>query len=62
MDVAVQRGHRADGLALPPRATRRTERGFNVVLWRGGALGYALVSDVERADLAALASKLGASP
>ena len=51
---------RADGLALPDRAAERALRGFNTRLWREGALGYALVSDVDRADLGALASKLGA--
>ena len=36
------------------------ERGFAAILWRQGALGYALVSDVDRRELAALAAKLGA--
>ncbi len=49
---------RADGLALPARPAPRTQRGFNVVLWRADDLGYALVSDVDRADLQALAVKL----
>jgi anti-sigma factor RsiW len=39
---------RADGLPWPPGGARRvsTLRGFNVVLWRAGDLGYTLVSDV----------------
>jgi anti-sigma factor RsiW len=58
---------RSDGLALPTgalvpmgrvqaRAVR--VRGFNVLLWRDGELGYALVSDVDAADLAALGAKI----
>jgi anti-sigma factor RsiW len=33
-------------------------RGFNVLLWKSGDLGYALVSDVDASDLHALAMKL----
>ena len=33
-------------------------RGFNVLLWRQGALGYALVSDVDAAALRVLAGRL----
>ncbi len=33
-------------------------RGFNVVLWRAGELGYALVSDVDSRELLALAGKI----
>ena len=36
----------------------QTSRGFSVLLWRDGELGYALVSDVNRADLEALAPKI----
>jgi anti-sigma factor RsiW len=39
---------------VPARAT--SLRGFNVVLWRQGELGYALVSDAE--DLAAVAAEI----
>jgi anti-sigma factor RsiW len=48
----------AAGLDFPdaPRAGR--DRGFATLIWRRGDLGYALVSDVDPADLAALASKL----
>ena len=30
---------------------RTSARGFNVLLWRDGELGYALVSDVSAGDL-----------
>jgi anti-sigma factor RsiW len=52
---------RADALAWPPPAEMaRRERGFNVLLWRADELGYALVSDVDAAELGALAARLGA--
>jgi len=50
--------------ALPPVQLAGTDvveqemRGFNVLLWRQADLGYALVSDVSRPDLAKLAAKL----
>lgn len=62
---------KADGLPWPggPRERaggaevyRTTSRGFNVLLWRDGELGYALVSDVSAGDLMLLASKLAAHP
>jgi anti-sigma factor RsiW len=56
---------RADGLAWPRRdeaASTTAERGFTVVLWRRGPLGYALVSDVDRGDLEALAARLRPQP
>jgi anti-sigma factor RsiW len=40
------------------RAYAASARGFNAILWREGELGYALVSDVDRADLVALGAKL----
>jgi anti-sigma factor RsiW len=58
---------RAEGLRWPAwgersigeaRGTVTTERGFHVALWRRGDLGYALVSDVNEADLMTLASKV----
>jgi anti-sigma factor (TIGR02949 family) len=55
---------RADGLAWPIDASRQraaSVRGFNVVVWRAGDLGYALVSDVDGRDLAELARRLGAA-
>ncbi len=58
---------RADGLRWPRRgltplgpvaATAAAARGFNVLVWRLGDLGYALVSDVEAATLRELAGRL----
>lgn len=58
---------RAEGLAWPARDLRplgstqaytTVSRGFNVVLWRTGELGYALVSDLEAPELTQLAVKL----
>jgi anti-sigma factor RsiW len=58
---------RADGLpwagvGLRPvgqaRGTLQTSRGFHVLLWREGDLGYALVSDVDEHELAALGAKI----
>jgi anti-sigma factor RsiW len=57
---------RADGLPWPAGGlrngegslTRASGRGFNVVLWRAGGLGHALVSDVDEAELLALAERL----
>jgi len=58
---------RADGLPWPSHALARVngvdasvaaERGFNVILWRRGELGYALVSDVDARELTTLAGRL----
>jgi anti-sigma factor RsiW len=51
---------RAEGLPWPAGGRRSTEaeRGFNVVLWRWGELGYALVSDLDAPELAELAGRL----
>ena len=58
---------RADGLPWPAGRPERvggaearitSARGFNVMLWRSGELGYALVSDVDRQELAQLAAKI----
>ena len=58
---------RADGLPWPSRGRERiggvpvhvtTSRGFTSILWRDGELGYALVSDVDPADLTRLAERL----
>jgi anti-sigma factor RsiW len=49
------------GAAVPKggaRAQQARIRGFNVLLWRDGELGYALVSDVDAGDLAALGAKI----
>jgi anti-sigma factor RsiW len=56
---------RADGLSFPRadqamarvRASVRHARGFSIVLWRDGELGYALVSDLNTPELL----RLGAS-
>jgi anti-sigma factor RsiW len=58
-----------DGLGMPDDArapvrlgrlavTETSARGFSVLLWRDGELGYALVSDVNRQDLEQLAVKI----
>lgn len=60
---------RAEGLAWPTRglaplggvdAYVTAERGFTVVMWRRGGLGYALVSDVDPGELRTLAARLTA--
>jgi anti-sigma factor RsiW len=40
------------------RGTLETSRGFHVLMWRKGDLGYALVSDVDPKDLQMLAVKV----
>ena len=61
---------KAEGLPWPRRGLERvgrlevyraSSRGFNVMLWRDGELGYALVSDVGPKDLTLLAEKLAGS-
>jgi anti-sigma factor RsiW len=50
---------RPEGMPLPSgERAERTLRGFNTVLWRRGDLGYALVSDLNAAELRALADRL----
>lgn len=60
---------RADHLAWPTRglerlgpvrAWRGAERGFNVILWRAGDLGYALTSDLDATELATLPPRITA--
>jgi anti-sigma factor RsiW len=56
---------RADGLPWPANdgaGSTADERGFTVALWRRGGLGYALVSDVDRRELASLAARLRSDP
>ena len=53
------RGWRALG---PVRARVRAERGFNVIVWRAGDLGYALVSDLDLRELATLPPRITPSP
>ena len=52
---------RPDGLdwPAPGRSIATRARGFNVRLWQTGGLGYALISDVDGAELARLATRLG---
>jgi len=61
---------RAEGLPWPTRglepigsvqAYTQVVRGFNVVLWRAGELGYALVSDLDATELRQLGMKIAGS-
>ena len=47
-----------EGLALPGDPRLRRSRGFSVVLWRQGDLGYALTSDLNGAELQTLARRI----
>ena len=51
---------KAAGLTRVGRLTVAAEtlRGFSVLLWRDRGLGYALISDVNRSDLEALAGRI----
>jgi anti-sigma factor RsiW len=62
---------RADGLPWPSQHLTRiggldasvaSERGFHVIVWRRGELGYALVSDVDAGELRALAARITPAP
>jgi anti-sigma factor RsiW len=54
---------RADGLKWPDDGvSAKDERGFAAILWRRGALGYALVSDLDGRELTSLAARLRAVP
>ena len=48
----------SEGLAIPGEAQLRERRGFSVVLWRDGDLGYALVSDLNAGELQTLARRI----
>jgi anti-sigma factor RsiW len=58
---------RTEGLAWPNASAgsapvrEASARGFNVVLWRSGELGYALVSDANAKELGELAARLAAA-
>jgi anti-sigma factor RsiW len=60
---------RADGAAFPAAnldlastpASLEQERGFRVVVWRAGQLGYALVSDLNGDELVRLGSRIASS-
>ncbi len=47
-----------EGLTLPSDPQLRQSRGFSVVLWRQGDLGYALTSDLNGAELQTLAHRI----
>jgi anti-sigma factor RsiW len=47
-----------DGLTLPSDPQLRQSRGFSVVLWRQGDLGYALTSDLNGGELQTLARRI----
>lgn len=49
------------GQVGPVRGRAASARGFNVVLWRSGELGYALVSDANAKELGELAVRLEAA-
>lgn len=51
---------RADGLPWPTAPQADSVRGFNLLVWRRGDLGYVLVSDVDARDLLLLGGRLGA--
>src|SRR2546430_2464012 len=53
---------RADGLDWPERRLEMSSRGFRVILWRAGELGYALVSDVDMGELRTLVAKVRGEP
>ncbi len=62
---------RAEGLPWPTRglapmgkvqAYKTGARGFNVILWRAGELGYALVSDLGSQELFELGMRLSGGP
>jgi anti-sigma factor RsiW len=50
----------ASGLARVGRLSiaKEASRGFSILLWQDGGLGYALVSDVNAGDLELLASRI----
>ncbi len=54
---------RTEGLAWPDASAGQVgpARGFNVVLWRGGELGYALVSDANAKELRLIGARLAAA-
>jgi anti-sigma factor RsiW len=67
LHVATLFVFRAEGLKWPTVGLERigrvyarveTTRGFHVVTWRDGDLGYALVSDVDAGELATLAARV----
>src|SRR5438128_864348 len=53
---------RAEGLQWPARRLETSSRGFRVIAWRAGELGYVLVSDVDAGELRTLAAKVMGDP
>ena len=49
------------GQVGPVRGRETSARGFNVVLWRSGELGYALVSDANAKELREIGARLAAA-
>jgi anti-sigma factor RsiW len=62
--VYTRREHRISLLVVRPEgldwpaSSVHTLRGFHLMMWRSGDLGYALVSDLDAQELAALAAKV----
>jgi anti-sigma factor RsiW len=50
----------ASGLGWPTALEARSARGFNLLLWQEGDLAYALVSDLNEAELRQLAARIRA--
>jgi anti-sigma factor RsiW len=48
----------SEGLTLPSDLSVRQSRGFSVIAWRQGDLGYALTSDLNGGDLLTLARRI----
>lgn len=53
---------RAEGLPLPAQRLETSSRGFSLIAWRAGELGYVLVSDVDAGELRTLAAKVRGEP
>jgi len=51
----------ASGLGWPSAIEARSSRGFNLLLWQEGDLAYALVSDLNEAELRQLAARIRAA-
>lgn len=60
-DSVAWSAHRLRALG-PVRARVTAERGFNVIVWRAGDLGYALASDLDLGELATLPPRITPRP
>jgi anti-sigma factor RsiW len=49
-----------EGLAFPRQVRAQSVRGFNVLLWRSGEQGFALVSDLNQPELLELQRQIAA--